>query len=602
MRRAFFAVRFLSAPARAGLFLCASAAALAWSSPQHRDHLTPAALDLLKAQNPSSCPAEIWKTYRSFIVQGSWDEDFPCGIFGIRANNHFYHPIGGRGLTDSPWTGLGDPDANAFAWALENRDLDPGEEFKDGDDWAFRRWGWSAGDVDRGDMSWKRAIERYGYTDASKRLAYYTLGFVCHLLQDMGAPEHVHDDPHGASSFTGFEWWVWRHWDDLGPPVPGDLRPRRFDALEGFFGNLSFLGYSVDRFRGGALSEGDPPIDPDADLARMFRVRYRASAREWVLENRASAPIIGFSSPGGGTNFLNRRVEWNPADYAKSPVWTKGHDEGEWWPTSVEIPGSPLNDAEGYYYIELSGDLPGPTEGMKFVADPGRNFLPSAFLPSPLPEVADQCALWRTDSVDGASLYSLIGRRIFPAVIEHTAGLVEHFFDIVNHPPFVRSFEISQAGGYRCAMRWEDVLEPPPDSITITDVAERWLVREDDPASAPERGAGLSRGKAAIRIGFSEPVRSVAVTAGGRTLSGFLDSTATVWTGETEIAPEGLARDTLVIAVLAMDLNEHFGGAGGALDADPATPAKRIEAYPAYPWVRYESGEDAHYIVPIKRR
>ena len=585
----------------AGIVLCGSGTAFAWSTPQHRDQLTPMALDLVKLQRSAAYPGEIWDTYRSFIIQGSWDEDYPCGLFGIRASNHFRHPLSGRGLTDSPWTGLGDPDADAFAWALENRDLDPGEEFKEGDSWAFKSWGWSAGDVDHGDMSWKKAIARYGYTEDSKRLAYYTLGFVCHILQDMGAPEHVHDDPHGASSFTGFEWWAWSHWDELKPPVPSDLRPRRFDTLEGFFGNLSFLGYSIDRFRGGALNEGDPPIDPSSDLARMFRVRYRPGAREWTLENRTAAPVIGFSSPGGGTNFLNRSVEWSPSDYAKSPIWTKGHDEGEWWPTSVEIPGSALNDAEGYYYIELSGDLPGPSEGMKFVADPGRNFFPSAFLPSPLPEVADQCAGWRADSVDGKSLYSLIGSRIFPAVVEHSAGLFEHFFDIVNHPPFVRSIEISQMGGYRYAARWDDVQAPPTDSITITDLAERWLVRDDAPASAPDGNAGLSPGSATIRIAFSEPVRSVAVTAGGRSLEGSLDSAATVWTGETEIAREGPARDSLVIAVFAMDLNEHFGGVGGTLDADPATPAKRVVAYPSYTWIRYESGEDAHYAVPIRR-
>lgn len=585
-----------------GLVLCESPTALAWRESQHRDHLTPMALDLVKLLHSSSYPGEIWETYRSYIAQGSRDEDFPCGISGIRATNHFYHALSGRGLTDSPWVGLGDPDVGTPAWALDNPDLAQAEEFNGGEDWAFKDWGWSVGDVGFGDMSWKRAIERYGYTDDSKRLAYYTLGFICHLLQDMGAPEHLHDDPHGASSFSGFEWWVWKNWDDLKPPALGDLRPRAFDTLEGFFTNLSLLGYSIDRFHGGDLIEGAQPIDPNSDLAKMFRVRYSGAGHEWFLENDNGKPILGFSSPGGGTNFLNRAFEWNRDDYVKSPIWTKGHDQGEWWPTSMEITGSTLNDEEGYYYIELSGDMPGPSEGLKFLADPGRNLYPSAFLPSPLPQVADQCAGWRTASVDGASLYSLIGSRMFPPVIEHTAGLIEHFFDIVNHPPYVRSLEVSQPGGYRYTVHWQDGKEPPSASITITDVAERRLTREDEgPTSESAEDEGLSPGTATVRIAFSEPVRSVAVNAGGLVLQGSLETGDTVWAGEMQVEPEGPLKETRVIAVSAMDKNDHYGNEGGTLDADPATPARRIADYPDYTWIRYESGEDRHYAVTIKR-
>ena len=602
MRSLPFAVRHGLALLILGLVLCESPAALAWKEHQHKSQLTPMALDLVKLQHSISYPGEIWETYRSFIVQGAWDEDYPFGLSGIRANNHYYHALSGRGLTGAPWVGLGDPDVGTFVWALENANLTPAEEFKGGDDWAFKDWGWSTGDVGLGDMSWKRAVERYGYTDDSKRLAYYTLGFVCHLLQDMGVPEHVHDDPHGASSYTGFEWWVWKNWDDLKPPALGDLTPRRFDTLEGFFRNLSLLGYSVDRFHGGDLSEGAQPIDPNSDLAKMFKVRYSGAGHEWFLENYSGKHILGFSSPGGGTNFLNRRFEWNRDDYVRNPLRTKGHDQGEWWPTSMEIPGSSLNDEEGYYYIELSGDLPGPSERFKFLADPGRNLYPAAFLPTPLPELADQCTGWRAPSVDGASLYSLIGSRMFPPVIEHTAGLIEHFFDIVNHPPYVQSLEVSQPNEYRYAAHWEDRKEPPSASITIADVAERRLTREDEgPTSESDGDEGLSPGTATVRITFSEPVRSVAVNAGGRALQGSLDPGETVWTGEMQVEPEGPSKETRVIAVSAVDKNNHYGNEGGTLDADPATPARRIEDYPDYTWTRYESGEDRHYAVPIKR-
>jgi len=577
-----------------------SPTALAWKEQMHKGQLTPMALNLVKLLHSKPYPSEIWMTFRGLIEQGAWDEDFPCGSSGVRANNHYYHPLSGRGLSDAPWIGLGDPDVDTLTWAIKNLSLHPAEEFNGGNDWAFKGWGWTVVDVDLGDMSWKRAIERYGYTEDSKRLAYYTLGFLCHLLQDMGDPEHVHDDPHGASGYTGFEWWVWQNWDSLKPPFLGGLKPRTFDRFEDFFRNLSLLGYSIDRFRGGGLNRELGNIDKSSDLGKMFKVRYNRAGAEWVLDNNSGLPILRLSSPGGGINVVNSDFEWNWGDYRRNPLWTKGHDQGEWWPTSMEIPGSSLNDEEGYYYIELSGDLPG--EPFNAVADPGRNFSPAAFLPSPLPEVADQCTAWRVESAGDLDLYSLIGMRIFPSIVEHTAGLIEHFFDIVNHPPFVRSVQVSQPGGCRYSVSWKDIKEPPSTSISITDVRERSLTRESKnlPGERDEVSC-FTPGHAAICITFSEPVQSVAVKMGGRTVSGSLDKDESVWTGDFILEEGGPPEETRAIAIDAEDKNNHYGNEGGRLDGNPATPAQRIEDYPDYRWIKYESGEDTNHHIQIKR-
>lgn len=575
-----------------------SPSARAWKEHMHKGQLTPMALDLVKLRHSETYPSEIWEVFRAFIEQGAWDEDFPCRASGVRATNHYYHPLTGRGLTDAPWIGLKDPDVDALTWALSNARLTPSEEFNGGADWAIRNWGWSAADVDSGDMSWKKAIERYGYTEDSKRLAYYTLGFICHLLEDVGDPEHVHDDSHGASGYSGFEWWVWRNWDSLKPPVPGDLTPRKFETVEDFFKNLARLGYSVDRFHGGALVRDSATL-AGTDLGKMFDVRYDETNREWLLRNPNGKRILGWSSLGGGTNLLNWAFKWNPAAYARSPIWTKGHDRGEWWPTSVEIPGSRFNDEAGYYYLELSGELPGEPFGA--VADPGRNLFPAAFLPSPLPEVADQVRDWRVESAGGQHLYSLIGSRVFPAVVEHAAGLIEHYFDIVNPPPFVRSLEVSQPSGYACSFRWQDKKTPATPPRTISDIGERSLVVEfKSPTAGWDDWDGLVPGSAAIRIVFSEPVRSVDVTVGGSAVLGFLDESETVWTAETVIGGNGPLGEVREISVSAEDKNNHFGNEGGRLDGDPATPARRMGDHPGYRWTNYESGRDGHYVIPMR--
>lgn len=599
MRKKGLKIRFSMALMLMVFVLGAGRNAFAWKEQQHKGQLTPMALDLIKFLNSKAYPREIWETFRAFIEQGAWDEDFPCGLSGVRANNHYYHPLSGRGLSDAPWIGLGDPDVGTLAWAIDNQSFALGEEFGGGDQWAFKGWEWTPVDVDLGDMSWKRAIQRYGYSEDSKRLAYYTLGFICHLLQDMGDPEHVHDDPHGASGYTGFELWVWQNWDSLKPPYLGALKPKTFATFEDFFRNLSLLGYSIDRFQGGELTRQSGAINTSSDLGKMFKVRYNGG-NEWVLENYSGRSILGLTSPAGGTNVANWDFDWNLDDYRKSPIWTKGHDQGEWWPTSLEIPDSSLNDEEGYYYIELSGDAPG--EPWANVADPGRNLYPAAFLPTPLPAVADQCATWRAESAGGLHMYSLIGRRIFPAIVEHTAGLIEHFFDIVNHPPFVKSVQVSQAGGGEYSVYWKDIKEPPSISITITDARERFLTEDAGNLSGKtEEVSYFTPGQAAIRIDFSEPVRSVAVKLGGKTVSGRLDELDTVWTGEFLIEEAGPAEERRVISIDAEDQDNHYGNTGARLDGNPATPARRIENYPEYDWAFYESGEDTHYSIPIKR-
>lgn len=237
--------------------------AYVWKEQTHKLQLTWQALNLIEYTYRDTYPPEIWKMYRPFIEQGAWDEDFPCsnpylassGLRAdIRANNHYQHALSGIALTGSPFIGLGDPDVDALTWAHRNAAFDISEEFNGGKQWeGFSRWGWTAGDVQYGNMSWENAINRYGYTQSSKQLAYYNLGFILHLLQDMGCPEHVHDDPHGASGYNGFEMWIYNHYirgDALGPDIKR-LSPKKLPSLDAYFENLSKLAYSIDRFKGG---------------------------------------------------------------------------------------------------------------------------------------------------------------------------------------------------------------------------------------------------------------------------------------------------------------------------------------------------------------
>jgi hypothetical protein len=549
----------------------------AWKEQMHKLQLTPQALDLISLKDSRKYPEEIWKTFKVYIEQGSFDEDFPCCEY-IRANNHYRHALSGRRLSDTPFVTMGDPDVDTLTWAKRNASLSPWEEFHDGDQWAgMKLGGWTASDVRDGNMSWEEAINRYGYTESSKRLAYYTLGFLLHLLQDMGCPEHVHDDPHGASGFNGFEMWVFNNYStgDKLAPLNKFLTPRGFKELDDYFINLSKLGYSVDRFHGGSLSVRPPCVEAGSDFSKMFKVNYSMLESEWRLENP------------NGKAICTGDFAWDKDDYERDPNWTKGHDNGEWWPTSVEIVGAAFesaNDKPGFYYIELSGDAP-------YRIDRQRNLYPDAFLPTPLPEVEDQCRGWRQEKTRGIHLYSLIGKAIFPHVIEHSAGLVEHYFDIVNHPPYVQSVEVAQGKLLKYQSFFEDREDIKPFSDTVRIVKERNLKTT---AASP-----LETGDYRVTVTFSEPVRDVRVRVGSHAIAGTLDASEAVWSGNLSIRSDGFAAGEYTLSISASDQNNHYGGQGGLLDSRPQTPARRVCKSEKYEWNLYEPGEDQNHRIRV---
>lgn len=562
------------------------------------------ALQLIQLHDGPKYGREIWETGAPFLLQGAWDEDFPCSLTaGVRANNHYYHPLRKRGLSGSaldkyaPWLDLGDPDVDTLTWAETNASLSVKEEFDDGKDWKFGAWRWTADDVDYGDMSWRRAVERYGYTDKSKQLAYYTLGFVCHLLQDMGCPEHVHDDPHGASGYTGFEMWVYDTWNSLRPSLAA-LRPLRLESLAAYFIHLANLGYSIDRFHGGPLDPEKGALGAGTDLGRMFKVGYSRPRNEWRLENYSGEPILTRSVRSYGTLFPGLTFKWNWGAFRRNPLGTKGGDEGEWWPTSLEFPASDFgdDDQDEYYYLELSGEVPG--EPLEAAADPFRDLTPAAFLPTPLRDVAGEASGWRMEDSRGEHLYSLIGRKIAPPIVEHTAGLIEHFYDIVNPPPYVSAVQAWQDGVCVYSALYDQNFKRPLGGQTITDIESRTLV--DDPS----RGGGrdfLKPGRATLSVFFSEPVTGVAVRIGGRSVTGALEEEGEKWSARVVIAEEGPRDGKLRISISALDLDNHYGNAGGLLDADPRTPAKRIVGGDDYEWIRYEAGDDNNHRIKVKR-
>jgi hypothetical protein len=186
-----------------------------------------------------------------------------------------------------------------------------------------------------------------------------------------------------------------------------------------------------------------------------------------------------------------------------------------------------------------------------------------------------------------------LGRKLLPLAEEYGAGLLLHFHDIVNPPPFVASVEVSQ-GGLKYKADWVTEDSDHPKS--------RKLVKKGDDALERTTQADVT-----ITFGpIGEKVKEVVVTlepeggtgserCGGEKVKGELDE-AGVWAGH--FSPERSAS----LCIEARDQDRHFEERkpkGDELDGDPATPAK-AGVKPPYPWSDYKPGPDRNHALTVK--
>ncbi len=123
--------------------------------------LTGAIIDAYNKNHPA---APIADEYRLAVIRGSKEEDA-----GKRSLYHFYDPTNGQGLT-----------------------------------WGTKRWlsakKWASRGTSQGlnDFTWEDGLDAYAWGDEAK--AFLVLGYILHLLEDMGVPEHTRNDPHPVGS------------------------------------------------------------------------------------------------------------------------------------------------------------------------------------------------------------------------------------------------------------------------------------------------------------------------------------------------------------------------------------------------------------------
>ncbi|MCI0398884.1 MAG: hypothetical protein L0322_28680, partial [Chloroflexi bacterium] len=401
------------------------------------------------------------------------------------------------------------------------------------------------------DLTWTGSINIYDYTAAAKLDAYLRLGHVAHLIGDMAQPDHTHLEPHPNSEY---EPWVRDNWGRVAPNISG-VTPYQRNRMETFLEDMAQLTYDSSSFQGGALydaSGNNLPVNPALPFPQMFILEWRSgifTIDQWQLYNRNADGTKG-------TNLGN----WDN-DY--------GSDDN-FWETSAETGSGP----SGYYYVEEIIDA-----------------IPTVYAP-------------RTGEVlpnpNREPLGYFYATKLLPHAVRYIAGLYQHYYDIVNHPPYVHSVKVTQAGKCIYEKHWENqegnnrVNSRSLEDDCSTPEEERWINAED--------------GEVQIEIQFGptigdtkEPIRDVEVKIGSQVIQGQLDEEEAKWTGTFTPPSDGSLDGEQTIEITARDKHNHFQGRnnpGDQLDSQPNSPARAGGAEP-YNWQGYEAGPDRNHKVKI---
>ncbi len=123
-----------------------------------------------------------------------------------KSNSAYYFASGGY-MRDYHHYGYEDTGLK-YEWYFKFRGSTPATT-KPGDRYySARDWGYGYGRINENlnRMTFTEAIKQYyRYSEEGKRNAYLMLGFVTHLLQDSGHPDHAALVPHPASGYTDYQ-------------------------------------------------------------------------------------------------------------------------------------------------------------------------------------------------------------------------------------------------------------------------------------------------------------------------------------------------------------------------------------------------------------
>ena len=290
----------------------------------------------------------------------------------------------------------------------------------------------------------------WNYMAGNYGSAYFALGRVCHLIEDMVSPAHVHGDVHLDGD--DFENWGESHFGEydfasmqLSPytPRPGTVTLGNgsvvaADSIKGILHSMAKYTYSLSAFQGHLVEINGS--QPDSELARMF-------------------PSLHFYDAG----FFGDDC-WEIDNIG---VYDKVFNE-EWWPCEgdhIDYNSSGTRHIEGLFYIENS-------------AGDNGNLTPAVF---------EKPSYYQANP-NSKSLLRIYGDVLYPEAIRYCAGAMVQFVSPQGDLDFDKDIDFEDfamlASGWlstdcTLANNWCDRTDMDADGIIgISDLnifAENWL-------------------------------------------------------------------------------------------------------------------------------
>lgn len=403
-------------------------AAHAYSSDTH-EYLTAEALKFLKTKNSDAYDEMSLYLYK--LRQGSYDED-AIGPFidemidtTWRPLRHFYR------ITD----GLGYFDGGAQSITNISTDYAYPKAPHVPDNTRYpNAYKWASGSEALNKHDFRDAVD--AYKAGNKEEAYYILGFVLHLIEDMSLPEHTHleshnDDPFptgGLEEGSGYEQFITDNFSGVNEndcsknklrnylhpfcTPPGVEDPFQatavapvfsyyddvlsdYTSLKQYFDSMATLGYYRNRFK---ADLNTTTRKATGELADMFDIWY-FGGNAWMI----------YSDVG----------LWSGGDTVKTT--------DTWWETN-KFDGNP--DEAGWYYMENSYnklDLQGKTKPKVYKKD-WATYAKTEMKKSVSERFKTPYTGTYVQNTDGKILADVMAEDLIPLSVQHAAGIMDLFW------------------------------------------------------------------------------------------------------------------------------------------------------------------------------
>jgi len=288
------------------------------------------------------------------------------------------------------------------------------------------------------------AVEKYQAGEVPT--AYYFLGRVAHLLQDMATPAHVHGDVHHATVPV------------LEIPLPTythcEVDKDLFELYMDTHLTYTYTGTAPD------YKDVRSILNDMANIAKKYPSNDALGigsglqpwdfSWKWRLKNEYTAPVItnGKMTTVGGTFIKYDDSDFELSADAKTIRFALGSSQ------EINFKITPFN-AE--FTVDAGGEL--VTMRWTDIALPGTREIKigitlSLYLdtipcnpdkPQEAPETKETC--------------KKIADELIPQAISHTASLYKLFWSATGIPPYVQDVKVYEGGKLRYHVYWEDVVE-----------------------------------------------------------------------------------------------------------------------------------------------